>query len=400
MKFQKNWLGIMLLAVVLVVAGCGSETGPGEGTETRAIPVQVEEVTRGSVTVYDTVTGSLSPALEVAVVPKTGGTVQGIMVKVGEQVQKGQLLVQLDTKDIEAQVRQAEAALEAAQTAYRNAEAQIPNALKIAQANYEAAKKAYERMEYLYREGGISEQQWESAKTQLEVAEAQLADAQNAHLQLETLKAQIKQAEAAYDAAKTALDNASITAPVSGVVTAVHIDVGQMVGQTTPVVTIAQLDPMYAEFTLTESQVGKLAVGDKVQVKVSAAGEEPFEGTVTEVPPSADPYTRGYKVKVEIPNEGGLLKGGMTAQIGLALESVSDAIVVPVNSVVTKSNQQYIYILEGNNKVRQCPVEILLQNDQVAAVAGEVKAGDKIVVSGQHLLQDGSLVKVVAGEGN
>lgn len=399
MKSQKSWLIVILLLTALVFAGCGGETGQEEAGETRAIPVEVAEVTKGTVTVYDTVTGSLSPAAEVAVVPKLGGTVQEIMVSVGEQVQKGQLLVQLDTKDIEAQVRQAEAAVEAAKTAYANAEAKIPTALQIAQANYDAAKNAYDRMEFLYQEGGISEQQLENAKTQLEVAGAQLADAQNAHLQLETLKAQVKQAEAAYEAAKTQLDNAYLTAPIPGVITAVHIEVGQMTGPSTPVVTIAQLDPIYAEFTLTESQVGKLNKGDEVRVQVSAAGEEPLVGTVTEVPPSADPYTRGYKVKVEIANAQGLLKGGMTAQIGLALESISDVIVVPVNSVVTKENQQNIYLLEGD-KVRQCPVEILLQNDQMAAVAGEVEAGDQIVVAGQHLLQDGSSVKVVVGEGN
>lgn len=400
MKRRKRWLTALLLLVALVFTGCGSKTGQEEGTGTRAIPVEVAEVSTGTVAIYDTVTGSLSPAVEVAVVPKLGGLVQDIRVSVGDQVEKGQLLVQLDTKDIEAQVRQAEAAVEAARTAYANAEAKIPTALKMAQANYEAAKNSFARMEYLYREGGISEQQWETAKTQLEVAEAQLADAENAHLQLETLQAQIKQAEAAYEAAKNQLENAAITAPVAGVVTAVHVEVGQMAGPTTPVVTIAQLNPVYAEFTLTESQVGKLAAGDEVQVKVSAVREEPFAGTVTEVPPSADPYTRGYKIKVEIPNEEGLLKGGMTAQIGLALDSVSGAVVVPVNSIVTKNNQQHIYILTGDNTVRQCPVEVLLRNDEVAAVAGEVKAGDKIVVSGQHLLQDGSPVKVVAGEGN
>lgn len=399
MRLPKKWLIGCLCIAALVFTGCGSQSGQEETTEARAIPVEVAEVTQGTVSVYDTVTGSLTPAVEVAVVPKLGGLVQGIMVSVGEEVQKGQLLVQLDTKDIEAQVRQAEAAVEAARTAYANAEAKIPTALQIAQANYEAAKSAYERMEYLYQEGGISEQQWESAKTQLEVAAAQLADAENAHLQLETLKAQIKQAEAAYETARTQLENAYITAPVAGIVTAVHIDMGQMAGPTTPVVTIAQLNPVYAEFNLTESKIGKLAAGDKVQVLVSAAGDAPWEGTVVEVPPSADPYTRGYKVKVEIPNDEGLLKGGMTAQINLALDSVTDALVVPVDSIVTKDNRPSIYILAGD-RVRQCPVEVVLQNDQLAAVTGEVKAGDRIVVAGQHLLQDGSVVKVVTGEGN
>lgn len=389
----------LLLALVLgtSLTGCGSEA-PVEEPTVRAIPVEVTEVVKGSVTVTDTVTGSLNPAVEVPVVPKLGGKIARVAVSVGDRVQAGDLLVQLDTGDIEAQVRQAEAAVEAARTGLANAEAKIPNALAIAQANYDAAKSAYDRMEYLYQEGGISEQQLEGARTQLEVATAQLADAKNASLQLDTLKAQLKQAEAAYDMARTQLNNATITAPVSGTVTAVHMDPGQMAGPSTPLVTVAQLDPIVAVFSLTESQVGKLNAGDRVSVLVKAAGEEPWQGQVSEVAPSADPRTRTYLVKVELPNGDGILKGGMTAQVGLALDSIEDAVVVPVNSIVTKGNRQNIYLLEGET-VRECPVEILLQSDELAAISGEVEVGAKVVVAGQNLLQDGTLVRDVTEEG-
>jgi RND family efflux transporter MFP subunit len=174
--------------------------------------------------------------------------------------------------------------------------------------------------------------------------------------------------------------------------------VGQMSGPSTPLVTVAQLDPMVAVFSLTESQVGKLKTGDQVSVQVKVAGSESWQGQVSEVAPSADPRTRTYLVKVELPNGDGMLKGGMTAQVGLALNSIEDAVVVPVNSVVTKGNRQNIYLLEGE-RVRECPVEILLQNDELAAVSGEVEAGAQVVIAGQNLLQDGSLVRDVTEEG-
>lgn len=397
MNWKQGWKTGVILLLVLTLVGCGAQSPPEEAT-VRAIPVEVTTVAKGTVTVTDTVTGSLSPTVEVQVVPKLGGKIDRVAVKVGDQVKAGDLLVQLDTSDIEAQVRQAEAAVEAARTGYANAEAKLPNALKIAQANYDAAKSAYDRLEYLYREGGVSEQQLEGARTQLEVAAAQLADAQTASLQLETLAAQVKQAEAAYDLARTQLNNAAVTAPVAGTVTAVHMEEGQMAGPSMPLVTVAQLDPVIAVFSLTESQVGKLKTGEQVSVQVKAAGTEPWQGQVTEVAPSADPRTRTYKVKVELPNGDGMLKGGMTAQVGLVLDSVEDAVVVPVNSIVTKGNRQNIYLLEGET-VRECPVEILLQNDEVAAVSGEVEVGAKVVIAGQNLLQDGSLVRDVTGEG-
>lgn len=397
MKFKKSYLVTLALLLISALTGCNGSQNT-DIQEAKALPVEVQEIGLGSVYIKDLVTGNLNPMAEVPVVPKLGGKIEVIPVSVGQQVQEGDLLIQLETVDIMAQLRQAEAALEAANTGYANAEAQVPNSLKMAEVNYDSAKAAYDRMEYLFNEGGISEQQLEGAKAQLDVAKAQLANAQNAPLQLETVKAQVKQAKAAYDAVKTQLDNAAIKAPISGTITGIYNEVGHMVGPGMPIVTVAQLEPMLGIFNLTESQVNKLKLGDEVDVQVSAAGNIPFLGKVTEVAPAADPRTRGYKVKVELSNQEGLLKSGMTAQVAFALEGIEDNLVVPIKSIVTKGNRQNIYLVE-EDRVRECPVEILLQDNTMAAITGEVKQGDKVVIQGQTLLQDGSLVKVVSEGG-
>lgn len=398
MKLRKSFFVMTILALTLILGGCGSNAGE-EGSEIRSLPVEIQTVELGSVYIKDLVTGNLTPASDVPVVPKLGGRIEGIAVSVGQQVQEGDLLIQIETTDILAQLRQAEAALEAAKTGYANAEAQIPHNLKMAEVNYDSAKTAYERMGYLFEEGGISKQQLEGAKAQLDVAEAQLDNAKNAPLQLETAKAQIKQAQAGYDAVKTQLDSAAIKAPIAGTVTGLHNEEGHMVGPGMPVASVAKLDPVLGIFNLTESQVNKLKIGDEVDIQVAAVSKAPFKGKVIEVAPAANPQTRGYKIKVELPNENNVFKSGMTAQVGFVLEGVEDVILVPLQSIVTKGNRQNIYLLTEENRVRECPVEILLQDNTNAAISGEVKPGDKIVIQGQTLLQDKSPVRVVSEGG-
>ena len=396
MKSTKTYLLLAILVFALALGGCGSSAEENQGV--RSLPVEVQTVELGSVFIKDLVTGSLTPAADVPIIPKLGGKIEAIAVKVGQSVQAEDLLVRLETTDIIAQLRQAEAALEAAKTGYINAEAQIPGNLKMAEVNYQNAKTTYESLEHLFQEGGISKQQFEGAKAQLDVAKAQLDNAMNAPLQLETVKAQVKQAQAGYDAVKAQLDNAAIKAPIAGTVTAMQNEVGHLVGPGMPIASVAQLDPMLGIFNLTESQINKLSMGDEVEIYISAMGKAPFVGTVIEVAPAADPRTRGYKVKVELPNENEGLKSGMTAQLGFVLDGIEDAIVVPLQSIVTKGNRQNIYLVQGE-LARECPVEILLQDNTMAAISGEVKPGEQIVVQGQTLLQDGSLVKVVSQGG-
>jgi HlyD family secretion protein len=394
MKRKSLLMMVLLVVVSLLAAGCGSQTEEGELV--KSIPVEVVEVSRDSVAIVDVVTGQIVPKLEVPVVPKIGGKVERVAVAVGQEVQAGALLVQLETGDIDAQLRQAEAALEVARTNYANLEVQLPNSLKLAQANFDAVQSNYERMTYLFEQGGISEQQYEGIKTELEVAAINLENAKASQAQLEMAAAQVKQAEAAVDLVRTQLNNARITSPLRGTVTAVYVEPGHMAGPGTPVVTVACLDPVVAQFQLSESQINKLQVGDQVSILVAAAGKDAYIGKVTEASPAADPRTKAYPVKVELANGEGRLKAGMTAQVELILEEIKDALVVPVGAVVTKGNRQYIYLVDGD-RAAECPVEILLQNDEKAALQGDFLVGDRVVVAGQHLLQDGSPVKVVAG---
>lgn len=374
---MKKQAYIVILAIVLAAlaaGGCGQNKS-AETEETKLIPVEAAKAVQGTLEIADNVTGKIAPNLEVNIVPKIGGKVAGVHVQVGDRVKPGTVLVQLDTAEISAQVKQAEAALAAAK-----------GAIAIAESQYKAAKDSLDRMQHLYEQGGISKQQLDGAVTQYEVAKAQLDNAKSGS---------VEQAEAALELARTQLDSAVITAPAGGIVAAVNVEPGEMAGQTMPVVTIVDVDTVLAEFNLSEGQVGLVKKDAEMQVLVKTSGEQPFTGKVKEISPVADPLTKAFGVKIAIPNKDHLLKPGMTAEIKLTLDAASQALVIPVEAVMQSEDASLIYVIKGD-AVEARKVTVLLENETHAAVSGELQAGEEVVVAGKEQLQDQSKVKVVS----
>jgi len=373
MKKQTYLIATLLILAVITLSGCG-EQPKTKAEEPKETAVETAQVSLDELKVNDYITGTISPSQEVYIVPKISGKVERVAVKVGDRVKAGDLLVQLDTTEIAAQVKQAEAALAAAQ-----------GNISIAEANYNLAKDTYQRMEYLFGQGAISEQQYESAKSQLELAQAQLDSVKNGT---------VEQAKAALDLARTQLDNAVITAPSSGVVANVNVEPGELASPTSPVVTIVNLDTVIAEFNLTESQVGLVKKDMPLDVLIEAVSEEKFQGKVSEISPVANQATKAFTVKVAIPNKDHVIKAGMTAQIELTLDKVTDSLIVPVEAIMEQEGKNMIYVVE-NGIATLKEVEVILESETQAAVKGDLKAGDQVVVAGKEQLKDQAQVRVV-----
>ncbi|WP_227762430.1 efflux RND transporter periplasmic adaptor subunit [Zhaonella formicivorans] len=375
MKKQAYILLVALIFAALAASGCGQEKKTG-AQEPALVPVEVAKVVQGSVEIADNVTGKITPSLEVNVVPKIGGKVAKVNVKVGDRVKAGQVLAELDTSEIAAQVKQAEAALVSAK-----------GAIAIAEAQYKSAKDNLDRMEYLYEQGGISKQQLDGARTQYDVAQAQLNNAKNGSVQ---------QAEAALELARTQLENAVITAPAAGIVAAVNVEPGELAAPSMPVVSIVDVNTVLAEFNLSEGQVGLVKKGAQMPVLVKTAGDKPVTGRVTEISPVADPRTKSFAVKLSIANKEQLLKPGMTAEIKLTLDEAQKALVIPVQSIMEQEEGRIVYVVNGDTAEAR-KITVILENETQAAVKGELAAGEEVVTVGKEQLQDKAKVKVVGG---
>lgn len=346
-----------------------------EHADAGVVPVAVAAAEQGDVESVVTLSGRVAAEVEMQVIPKIAGRVKGVFADVGDRVRQGQILVKIDDAEIAAAVSQADAGLAVAEAGAR-----------IAAANLEDARRNLERMQQLYDSGAISLQQLEQAQLGYDSAAAGVSEAQ------------VRQAQAAVESARLQLANTVVTSPVDGLVTARYADPGSMTGPAQPLMTLVAIDNVQVEVNVPEDDINKLAPGQQVPVKVAAAGEQPFTGKITGLAPAADARSKMFPVKIAIPNSGHKLKPGMFAEVELVTEIRRSVTRIPLDAVIEKDGRKTVYVVDGE-KVREHQVETGVADSKNVEIRSGLRPGDRIVVSGQEFLTDGSRVKVTAETG-
>jgi multidrug efflux pump subunit AcrA (membrane-fusion protein) len=320
------------------------------------------------------------------------------------------VLIKLEQKDVESQVNQAQAAYNAASAqldSLKNGQlpqqiAQLESAFNQAQANFKNAEENYNRMKNLLEQGAVSKQQFEGAELQYKVAKEQFESARTqltltmektAPESIFAAEAQVNQAKAALSAARAALDNTLITAPIDGTVGFINARVGQMLSPGMTVVTVGDLKKAEIEINVTEDRISALHIGQEAEVTVDSAGLPAIKGEIVSISPFKDPRTQVYPVKIQVPNDSGLLKSGMFARVKLIVGFHQKVVTVPEDAVVSYDGNRLVYTVEKNvAKARQ--VETGAASMGKIIITKGLSAGQQIVVEGQDLLQDGVKVSV------
>lgn len=321
---MKKVISLALLGALLL-SGCGQSDKPLP-TSTKVQPASTKEV-------Y-IMAGKVDTKEQAAVNTKISAKVAQILVDVGSVVKKGDPVIILDTNDISAQVKQAEAAVSTAQANLDNVLAgsrpeqvsQAQAALDSAKESYNTVKSNFDRIQELYNQGGASRQQFEAAQTQLSTTEAQYKSAQN---QLDMLKNGatkeavsimqnlVQQAQAALDVAKTQLNNGTILAPISGTVVAKTINVGELASPSTALLSIMNSGDLYVNAYLPASMVEQVSPGQQAIVKISELPDKKFEGEIDVVNSAINSVSKNILVKVALKSPDPLLKPGMFAEVSL-----------------------------------------------------------------------------------
>jgi RND family efflux transporter MFP subunit len=366
-----RWLtAVLLVAALVLAAGCGRKDAETEaGQDVAEVPVSVEEVRTGSISSTTTITGKVTPLAEINVVPKTGGKVAQVLVDVGSKVKQGQVLVRLDTAELDAQLKQAMAALELA----RSSDTQNRYRLQDAQNNLN-------RMQALYNEGAISRQQYETALLQYNLTKST------------DTGAQVKQAQANVELIGTQISNAVITAPQDGEISARLAEPGEMAGPGAPVVILVNTNKVYIEGVVAERDVALVKKGQQVDVQVDAAGGA-FKGVIETVSPAADPRSKGYPLKVALTNPDSKLKPGMFGEVRLVTGRKDNVVVITKEAVVDRGAGKIVYVVKDGKAEERKIAPGMESGDRVEVTDG-IKAGEMLVVAGQTSLTDKSPVKV------
>jgi HlyD family secretion protein len=407
---KKNLItGVVL---ILIIVGCTSIFSKNKKVEEKqeVKNVKVAKVAVGSISNEVEYASKLNPVQEVTIFPKTGGKVASVNVDIGDKVTAGQVLFTLDDAELQAQLQSQQAALSAsnanlARTSDSGLQQQITSsqqAVDKSQLVYNDAKDSYDKMQKLYSAGAISKQELDNAKLRYDNSSIDLKAAQdNLNLLVEksgpqstqAAAAQVAQAQAGVNAVQVQLNNASVTSPIAGVVSAKDVKVGQLAGGQSGSVTIIDSSSFIAEVSVPDTVVGKVQVGQSVQVTINALDGKKVTGVIDKISPNSNSKDNSYLVKVKIDNSNGELKAGMFAKVSLPAESKDNILTVPNEAIKMENNVNYLYIAD-NGKVKKLSVDVGISNEKVTEITGNIKEGTDVIIEGQNILSNGDKISV------
>lgn len=385
-KWAKRSVAILIGAGLVFFAGwrvyeikqeqAGSGPKKKNGAGGRVVSVDLTESKTGRVREELLLTGALKPKETVDVTPQATGRLEETYFRVGDRIQTGALIAELDDDELQQQVNRAEASIGVAAAS-----------LSQRQAEYRNAQASLSRSEDLFKDGLISPQEFEQQKTSVAVFEAQM------HLAV----AQKTQAEAELRELKIRLAQTKIYAPMAGAVAQRYVDVGALVNPNTPVIQIVNLSTMITRGNVPERNIGRLRVGNEAIVTVDAIPDQPFEGRVARISPVLDAATRSALIEIDIPNPDRTLKAEMFARIRLDLGSMREATLIPRDGLVYRGTQPGVFVVEGDRPVFRAIETGLSRDDQVEVLAN-LEPGTTIVGRGATMIREGDRVRA-AGMG-
>ena len=350
---SRKWAGLLCAALMVsMLGGCGQKpvaNAPQEPEAVVGVPVEVAAVGTQDFERTISVAGKTAAESTVNVIAKVSGMEQimAVNVKVGDKVSKGQVLASLNTDSTSLQMEQAQLA-------------------------YDNAKDMYEKNLALFDAGAVSQNQ------------------------IDQLKLQMDNAANGLNQIKLALDYATVTAPISGTVVTVNADEGSYASASQPMFVIANVDDLEVKAGVTESNVGKIQLGQKVSVKIGAAGADPVEGTITEISKVMDMATKNYPITISIDNSAGNYVDGMYAEVQLVVDRAPDAVVIPAQAIINNDNKRYVFI-EREGKAVETEVQVGLTDGNYYVVTEGLTVGENLIVKGNSDLVDGQDVVVVSG---
>ncbi len=294
--------------------------------------------------------GSISAVQGVNITPEIGGIVSEIAFESGAVVNKGDLLVRLDTSTEEAQLR----ALEA-------------------QASL--ARVNAERMRQLRADNTVSQSEFDTAD------------------------ATLKQAQANADAIRAAIEKKTIRAPFAGKLGIRQVNLGEYLDNGKSIVSLQSLSPVYADFSMPQQELAKLKPGMKVRVTTDAYPAQKFDGELTAINPDLDSVTRSIRLQATLENREQLLRPGMFARVEVLLPVEHKVLIVPATAILSAPFGDSVYVIEPatNNPAnglvaRQQFVRTGRSRGDFISIENGLKAGVKVASSGVFKLRNGAPV--------
>jgi HlyD family secretion protein len=353
-------------------------------------------VRRGTITATVETTGKVRSARQVELSLPFGGRVKRVAVSVGDKVEAGQLLLEVEAPDAERQVREAELSLEIRQLQLDKARAGAsPEEIEIAQANLRKAALAKQVAQAAYDEIATSYEKRENAEASPEALALQQAtiDYQIAQRNYERLvngppadelsasEKQLESAQLALERAQAQLEEMRLITPLAGTVVRVEAGEGEMVSAYRPVVVIADLTSLQIIAEVDEIDVAEVAPGQEVTIRLDAYPGQTLPGTIVSLAPAASPQ-RGstvYEAVVEFDAEGLALRLGMGANLKIITLEKEGVLLVPNRAIQPIGRRRLVKVVDGRS-IREVEVVTGLSNESETEIVEGLAEGQKILI--------------------
>lgn len=337
----------ILFFSLIVIQACGESPKERESvdntTYTDTISVETQIVGIKELAISKTFSGTLEGEEQANIIAKIPERIMKSNVRVGEFVKAGNVMFELDKGGASSQFYQAQAA-------------------------YLNAQKNFERMQNLLKEGAVSQQAFDGVQTQYEVAKAN------------------------FDAARSTVE---ITTPISGVVTAINVNIGDLANPQIPMAMVANIGRMKAVFNVGESDLQSFYVGQSTQIYSEMNPDVIQTGKINQLSKSANIQSRTFEIQSLFSNtQDQWFKPGMFCRVLVNMKTKNNSLVIPLTSIVKTNSRDGVYII-NNDKAYYKNITTGISDGNFIEVVSGLKAGDQIVTLGMNNLKDGTNVMIM-----
>ena len=397
----------LLAAAIMLTGACSSDKGSKEPT----VSVQVAPVEKTTIQHVIRAQAILFPRQQAAIVPKISAPVQKFLVKRGSAVREGELLAVLENRDLSAAAQDTKGAYDQAQATYETTTgASLPEEIRKAEAEaqqaqqtLDAQQKVYESRQQLFDQGALPRKELDQsrvdftqARNQSEIAKKHLEAlmAIGKQQELKAAAGQLESAKGKYLGAQAQLSYSEIRSPINGFITDRPLYPGEMASAGTPLLTVMDISSVIAKAHIPQDDAAALKPSDKGTMTVPGI-DEPIEGKVTIVSPALDPNSTTVEVWFEAKNPKHELKPGTSVQVSLTAQTVSDALVVPVSSLITAADGTTTVMVAGSDgRAHQKRVKLGIRNGDDVQIVDGVAASDKVISNGVYGLPDNTKITI------
>ena len=409
---------VVLTLIVLIIWRWKRSASEAEAEVTPTVSVKVAKAEKGEIAAQISAVGTIWPREKADVGAKIGAQIKHMSLLKNKVVRAGEVIAELESRDLQAQRAEAVAALNEARANERSlvtgtipkTNAEDQKALLDARAKVNNAFRTYERRKVLFEKGGISRKDLEASQLDLTTAEDELRlQEQTVSLRARSLNpndralaaartAQAQQRVATLDAQ---LSYATIRSPITGIVTDQFQYEGEFASAGGKLVTIADTSSVIVKAPFSDTLAAQLKTGDPATVQPTDTSAEEMKGQITLLGRSSDPANRTVEVWVTLGNDEGKLRANGAAQVTISANSKNDAIVVPASAVTLEASNATVgtvMVVDAQNVAHETKVTVGIRSAESFEIVEVLQGGESVVIEGNYALPDGTKVEIAKEE--